>query len=151
MGASKEMFLQMRAEDLSLMYSEDFTKKKAIEVGKKLVDDIFNKGEVDEKKVFSNIARLKEVINSADKTLRERTNFIGSEIVNGVEFTPKAGSKKYNYDEDPIYNELVKKVKDREDLLKTAKGATETIFDSEGIEVPKVSISFDKPSVTIKF
>lgn len=151
MGQSKEMFLQMRAEDLSLMYSEDFTKSKAIEVGKALVNDIFEKGLVDEKKVFSNIARLKEVINSADKALRDRIDFKTTETINGVEFIPKSGAKSLNYNEDPIYNELVEKVKSRELLLKAAKSSKETIFDSDGIEVPVVSESYAKSSITVKF
>lgn len=151
MSASKELFLKMRPNDLAVMYDENFTKSKAIETGKKLVDDLFESGEVDEKKVFSNIVRFKEVFNSADKALRDRIDFKSTETINGVEFIPKNGSKSLNYNEDPFYVELTEKVKERELLLKTAKASKETIFDSEGVEVPRVSESYSKSSITVKF
>lgn len=151
MSASKELFLKMRPNDLAVMYDENFTKSKAIETGKKLVDDLFEFGEVDEKKVFSNIVRFKEVFNSADKALRDRIDFKSTETINGVEFIPKNGSKSLNYNEDPIYVELIERVKERELLLKTAKTSKETIFDGEGIEVPRVSESYSKSSITVKF
>lgn len=141
----------IKAEDLALMYSPEFTKKDAIETGKKLVDDLFEAGEIDELKVFSNIVRLKEVVNSADKAFREKTILLQNISSNGVEFIPKNGAKRLNYYEDPIYNDLVKKVKDREDLLKVAHNSKDVIFDSDGVEVPIVSASFDKSSITVKF
>ena len=125
MGQSKNMLMEMRAEDFALMYSEDFTKSKAQEVGKNLVDKIFDDGELDELKVFSNIVRLKEVVNSADKAFRDRINLIAKDSSNGVEFSPKNGSKKLNYTEDAEYNLRVEAVKQREELLKTAHNSTE--------------------------
>ena len=86
MGQSKNMLMEMRAEDLAIMYSEDFSKSKAQETGKKLVDKIFEDGELDELKVFSNIVRLKEVVNSADKAFRDRISLIVKDSSNGVEF-----------------------------------------------------------------
>jgi len=151
MGASKNMLMDMRAEDFALIYSEDFSKSKATEAGKNLVDSLFDNGEVDELKVWSNIVRLKEVINSADKAFRDRISLNSKDISNGVEFSPKNGSKKLNYTEDPIYNELVSEVKSREELLKVAHNSKDVIFDNDGIEVPKVSASFDKSSITVKF
>lgn len=151
MGQSKNMLMDMRAEDLAIMYSNDFSKAKAVETGKKLVETIFDEGIVDELKVFSNIVRLKEVINSADKAFRDRLTLNVTDSANGVTFTPKNGSKKLNYSEDTFYVELTEKVKEREELLKTAHNSKDVIFDSEGIEVPKVTASFDKSSITIKF
>ena len=45
-----------------------------------------------------------------------------------------------NLEEDPIYKELAEKLKARADLLKLARRSTDPIFDSEGIEVPKVGL-----------
>jgi len=139
------------ANDLAVMYSSEFTKKDAIATGQKLVNDLFEAGEVDELKVFSNIVRLKEVAVSADKAFRERINIPNAISSNGVEFTPKNGSKKLNYTEDIIYNELVAAVKSREELLKVAHNSKDVIYDASGCEVPKVSASFDKSSITVKF
>lgn len=139
------------ASDLAVMYSSEFTKKQAIETGQKLVADLFEAGEVDELKVFSNIVRLKEVVNAADKAFRERINIPSATTSNGVEFTPKNGAKKLQYIEDPIYVSLVEAVKSREELLKVAHNSKDVIFDSDGCEVPKVSAKFDSSSITVKF
>lgn len=141
----------IRAEDLALMYTSDFTKKDAIATGQKLVSDLFEAGEVDEFKVFANIVRLKEVATSADKAFRERICLNIATSSNGVEFTHKNGSKRVNYNEDPIYNELVESVKQREELLKVSLNTKDTIYDKDGADVPKVSVTFDKPSITVKF
>jgi len=143
--------VELSAESFTTMYAPTFTKKDAIATGQKLVNDLFEAGEVDELKVFSNIVRLKEVAVSADKAFRERINIPTAISSNGVEFTPKNGSKKLNYTEDVIYNELVAKVKAREELLKVAHNSKDVIYDGSGCEVPKVSASFDKSSITVKF
>lgn len=139
----------IRIEDLASMYSPTFTKKDAIATGHKLVDDLFEAGEVDELKVFSNIVRLKEVANSADKAFRDRIDIPTAISSNGVEFTPKNGSKRLNYAEDSEWLRLTSLIKAREELLKVAQNST--IADEDGAIVPKVSVSFDKSSITIKF
>jgi uncharacterized protein YjdB len=66
-----------------------------------------------------------------------------------VEFTRKEGAKKLNYSEDLLYSNLQTQLKAREELLKVAQKST--IYDDEGIEVPKVSISYNKDSLMVKF
>lgn len=141
----------LTAESFEVMYSSDFTKKQAEQTGKDLCEKVFSEGLLDEKKVFSNICRLKEVVNSADKAFRERLNIVGVESVNGVEFSAKNGAKRLNYTDDVIYNELAEKLKAREELLKLAHNSKDVIFDSEGCEVPNVSATFSKSSITVKF
>lgn len=141
----------LTAESFEVMYSSDFTKKQAEQVGKDLCDKVFSEGLLDEKKVFSNICRLKEVVNSADKAFRERLNIEGIESINGVDFSHKNGAKRLNYSEDVIYNELAEKLKAREELLKLSHNSKDVIFDSEGCEVPKVTARFDKSIITVKF
>jgi len=143
--------VELSAESFTTMYSSEFTKKDAIATGQKLVNDLFEAGEVDELRVFSNIVRLKEVAVSADKAFRERINIPTAISSNGVEFAPKNGSKRLNYTDDIIYNELVAKVKAREELLKVAHNSKDVIYDCSGCEVPKVSASFDKSSITVNF
>jgi hypothetical protein len=67
-----------------------------------------------------------------------------------VEFTRKDGAKKLNYSEDLVYSNLQTQLKAREELLKVAQKQT-MLFDNEGIEVPKVSISYNKDSLMVKF
>jgi hypothetical protein len=66
-----------------------------------------------------------------------------------VEFTRKEGAKKLNYSEDLLYSNLQTQLKAREELLKVAQKST--IYDDEGVEVPKVSISHNKDSLMVKF
>jgi hypothetical protein len=66
-----------------------------------------------------------------------------------VEFTRKDGAKKLNYSEDLLYSNLQAKLKAREELLKVAQKST--VYDEEGVEVPKVSISYNKDSLVVKF
>lgn len=147
----KSTDLILTGNDLSVMYTESFTKKNATESGLKLVESIIELGEVDEFKVWANIVRLKEVATSADKAFRDKLNLNGEQSSMGVTFTPKNGAKKLNYSEDTIYSELAEKLKSREELLKLAHNSKDVIFDSEGCEVPKVTSYFDKSSITVKF
>lgn len=134
-----------------LIYSHDFSKKQAEETGSKMIEKLFEDGNDDPIQVFSNLARLKTIVDGADKKLRERLNLNGETSYNGVKFTPKSGAKKLNYDEDSVYVQLSEKVKEREKLLKVAHESKDVIFDSEGCEVPKVTATFNKSSITITF
>ncbi|MFA5243681.1 MAG: hypothetical protein WC380_00135 [Pedobacter sp.] len=148
---SKELFFNMRAEEMATMYDHSFTKKDAETTGLNLVKQIFENGEVEPIKVMSNIVRLKAVIDSAEKSFRERLSLQNADSWNGVTFTPKNGSEKLNLSEDPVYAELEAKLKERGELVKLATKSKDTIFDSDGCEVPKVSSTFNKASITITF
>lgn len=39
----------------------------------------------------------------------------------------------------------------REELLKVAIKSNESIYDSEGVEVPKVSVKYSAGSLTVKY
>jgi hypothetical protein len=143
--------LDLRAEDLATMYDHSFTKKKATAAGEGLVTELFERGEVEPIRVFSNIVRLKQVIDSAEKAFRERLQLNSADSYNGVTFTPKNGSEKLNYSEDAVYAGLEVKLKDRGELVKLATKSRELIFDSEGCEVPKVGSTWSKSSIVVSF
>lgn len=134
-----------------LIYSHDFSKKQAEQSGIEMIDRLFSDGEQDPILVFSNLARLKAIIDSADKKLREKLSLTQETSWNGVKFSPKNGPKRLNYKEDDVYSNLSEKLKDREKLLKLAHESKDVIYDSDGCEVPKVSCTFDKSSITITF
>lgn len=148
MGASSEQFLQLRAGEVANLYAQDFTKKEAIATGKKMIEDLLESGESDKLQVMANIARLKEVVNSADSELRkhlpnEKTTCFG------VTFNPVNGGSTVNYSEDPIYLQLEKDLKARQELLKLAQ--KQDVIDVYGNDVPKVSTTPRKSSITITF
>ena len=134
-----------------VMYAPDFTKKQAEQTGINLINKLFEEGNQTPVQFYSNIARLKSVIDSADRAFRDRLNLTQPDSYNGVLFTPKNGAESLNYDEDDIYVLLENKLKQRQELLKMASKSDEIIFDSEGCEVPKVSKKFNKSSIVITF
>ena len=134
-----------------VMYAPDFTKKQAEQTGLDLVSKIFEDGDESAIQVYSNIARLKSVIDSADKAFRDRLNLNSADSYNGVTFTPKNGAESLNYSEDDVYAGLESKLKQRSELLKVASKSDDPIFDSDGCEVPKVSKKFNKSSIVITF
>jgi hypothetical protein len=151
MITSKELFFDMRSEEMETIYSPDFTKKKAEQTGIDLINRMFEAGDKTPIQFYSNIARLKVVIDAADKAFRDRVTLNTADSYNGVTFTPKNGAESLNYSDDDIYASLEGKLKQRAELLKVASKSDDPIFDSEGCEVPKVSKKFNKSSIVITF
>lgn len=144
----KLQFFEMRAEQMATMYDASFTKKEAIATGKRMVDNLLESGEVDKMQFTSNLARLFEVVNSAMTEIRKHLPE-EKQTINGVEFTPVNGGNTINYSDDPIYNSLKKDLDDRVELLKLSQ--KQDIIDAYGNDVPKVSTTPRKSSITIKF
>ncbi len=147
---SKEGFFLMRAEQVATMYDPMFTKKDAKQQGVNLVKQVLDEGNASLHDVMANIARLKEVVNSADAELRKH---LPEEKLThlGVTFTPKNGGETINYTDDEVYAELKEKLQARADKLKLAHKSKDLIYDNEGVEVPKVSTTPRKDSITITF
>lgn len=139
----------MRAEEMVTMYEPTFTKKEAIQTGVKLVTDLLESGAVDKLQFMANLCRLKEVVNAADAEMRNHLP-LEKQTVYGVEFTPVNGGNTINYSEDDVWVELKAKLATRESLLKVAQSGQE-FYDENGVQVPKVSTTPRKSSITIKF
>jgi hypothetical protein len=146
---SKDLYFEFKAEQMATMYAPTFTKKEALLTGKRMVDDLLEKGEVDPLQVWTNVCRLKEVANSADATFRDKVEILEKTVINGVEFTPTNGGNTVNYSEDEIYNQLKADLDARVELLKLAQ--KQTIIDAYGNDVPKVGTTPRKSSTAIKF
>jgi hypothetical protein len=50
-----------------------------------------------------------------------------------------------------MWQQLKHKLSQREELLKIALKSDEPIYDSEGVEVPKVSVKFASDSLAVKY
>jgi predicted HTH transcriptional regulator len=150
MGASSEAFLQLREQDIVTLYDATFTKKEAQKTGLNLASQIINGGEVSKHEALANLVRLNEVISNAITEIKESVIFDKVTVL-GVEFTPTNGRIMYNFKEDYLWNELNNKLKQREELLKVALKSDDIIFDSDGVEVTKVTTTNSKSSLTIKF
>jgi hypothetical protein len=148
MGANSETFLELRAQDFVTMYDASFTKKEAQKVGLKLVTDLLDNGNVDKMEFIANLARLSEVVGTAMTEARKHITE-EKQTVMGVEFTPVNGGNTINYSEDPIYQQLKADLDARAELLKLAQ--KQDLIDAYGNDVPRVSTTPRKSSITIKF
>lgn len=146
---SKEIFELMRAEQMASLYDSTFTKKEAVKTGEILVKDALENGTVDKMQLFANLARMNEVISSAVTTCRNEIEILEKTTSLGVEFNPTIGGNTINYSDDEIWCELKKCLDERTEQLKMAQ--KQPTFDAYGNEVPKVSVTPRKSSITIKF
>ena len=146
MGQTSELFLQMRQFEA---FELTATKKSILENAESFTKIVKESGEITKEeflaKSLRNASFWGEVSDISKKDFSEKTSFYG------VEITPMNGKKMIQYQEDPIYKELEKQLKQREELLKTALNQSEPMYDSEGIEVPKVSVKYAKDSIQVKF
>lgn len=145
---SKLQFFEFRAEEMATMYDSTFTKKDAIITGKRMVDNVIESGNVGKVELISNVVRLKAVIDTIESELR---NVLPHEKIkiNGVEFNPVDGGNTINYSDDEIWCELKRCLDERTEQLKLAQ--KQDTFDAYGNQVPKVSTTPRKSSITIKF
>lgn len=148
MGATGEMFLQMRANEIVQMYDSSFTKKEAIKTGTDLALNVFESGEVSPAEVLANLSRLKWVIDAAETTMRSKLEIYDKQIILGLEFNYVNGGNTINYSDDEIYSTIKADLDARTEQLKMAQ--KQDTFDAYGNQVPKVSTTPRKSSITIK-
>jgi hypothetical protein len=147
---SKNQFLELREQEVANLYPATFTKKEAIKTGQNLAQNIIDGGNVSKHTALANLVRLNEVISNAIGVLKDAVKDIKANEM-GIEFNPTNGRQMIQYSEDPIYAEIQKQLKDREELLKVALKTDSPFYDSEGIEVPKVSVKYASDSLNIKY
>lgn len=143
---SKQLFELMREQE---SFPIHFGKKDYISRGKEIVNEVIQNGEIDKIEFWTKVAKIKETINAMDSQLREQITLTEKTTLNGVEFNPVQGGVSINYEEDEVYREFKKQLKEREELLKLAQRME--VPDMYGNIVPKVSTTPRKSSITIKF
>jgi len=148
MGASSEMFLELRANEIVQMYDSTFTKKEAVQTGVKLAENVFDSGEVSPAEVLANLSRLKWVVDAAETTMRSKLEIYDKQIILGLEFNYVNGGNTINYADDEIYSTIKADLDARTEQLKMAQ--KQDTFDAYGNQVPKVSTTPRKSSITIK-
>jgi hypothetical protein len=150
MERTEDMFLEMREADIVSLYDATFTKKEAIKTGQNLAQNIIDNGNVSKHEALANLVRLQEVVNNAVSLLKDSVSDEKVSLL-GVEFTPMNGRSMPQFSEDEVWQDLSKKLKQREELLKVAMKSDEPIYDNDGVEVPKISCNYSKSSLNIKW
>ena len=145
---SKDLFLQLREQEIATMYENTFSKKDAILTGKRMVDNLIENGNVNKHEFSSGIFRMFEVLQSAVIEIRKHLPHEAYEC-NGMTFTPVEGGNTINYSECKIYCTLKSDLDARVELLKLAQ--KQPMIDLYGNDVPRVGTTPRKSSVTIKY
>jgi type III secretory pathway component EscV len=149
MGATKNLMMLMQEQEVST--NNFLPTKKELELSSKtFAKNLIDSGEIDKYEAFAQAVRMSkalEVITDEIKTAlpREKHTFFG------IELTPVSGRSMIQFQEDEYWQDLKNKLTQREELLKTALKSDSPIYDSEGVEVPKVSVKYASDSITVKY
>ena len=147
MGASKNLLMLMQDKELS----NAFPSKKEIQLNaKKFVSEILESGNVDKTELFTQAVRINEALAIVTESLKNEMPLENFEAF-GIKGTYRNGGDTLNYKEDPIYSDIQKELKEREELLKVAYKSSNEIYDESGFLVPKVSSTPKKSSLTINY
>ena len=146
---SKDLFMAMREQEIA---TNDFlpSKKEIIASSEKFAKELLDSGENNPQELFAQALRLNEALTTITKTIKAGLPDEDFEAF-GLKAKFKNGGKKLVLTDDPIYSEMAKKLKERAELLKVAYNTESEIYDADGIEVPKVSVTYIKDSLTINY
>jgi len=146
---SKHLFELMQQQSIA---TDNFLPNKTeIEFSsKQFAKNLIEAGEIDKFEAFAQAERLAlataNVRDEIKKHLpREKHSFFG------IEITPVTGRTMIQFQDDLVWAELKEKLSQREELLKVALKIEEPFYDSEGCEVPKVSVKYAADSLTVKY
>ena len=144
---SKQLFELMRMSELQ---NEFPTKKQIQTASSNMIADVLDQGNHNPLELYSQAVRINEALAVVTGVLKESLPKEKFEAF-GLKGVYAEGGETLNYTDDPIYADILSELKEREELLKAAYKTKCEIYDSEGIEVPKVSSTPRKGSLRITF
>ena len=146
---SKDLFMLMREQEVKT--ANFLPNKKELELSsKKFAKNLVESGEYDIYELVAQSERYKLAISEINAILKDKLPK-EKHIAFGIEFNPMNGRKMIQFSDDPVWFEISNKLKKREELLKVALNSDDEIYDSEGVQVPKVSVNYAKDSLAVKF
>ena len=149
MGANSNLFLMLQEQSVE---TNNFlpTKKEIQLSAKSFVSNLLDAGQTDKMELYAQAVRINEALQIVTDELKNSIPQENFEAF-GIKGTYRAGGETLNYKEDAVYLELESKLKERAELIKVATKSKDTIYDSEGVEVTKVSSTQRKSSLAITF
>lgn len=126
------------------------TKKEIQTTTKNFAKNIIESGDFNKQEIYSQVIRLKETFNTLESEIKNSLTQESFEAF-GLKGVFSNGGDKLQYTDDKTYSDILKDLKDREELLKTAYKSKKPIYDDEGVEVPKVSSKPIKSSLKISY
>jgi hypothetical protein len=149
MGANKNLFLMLQEQ--SVETNNFLPSKKEIQLSaKSFVSNLLDAGSSDKMELYAQAVRINEALQIVTDELKNSIPQENFEAF-GIKGTYRNGGSTPNYSEDEKWQQLKQALTDREMLLKVAQKSNDTIYDSEGCEVPKVSENIRKSSLSITF
>ena len=149
MGANSNLFLMLQEQ--SVETNNFLPSKKEIQLSaKSFVSNLLEAGQTDKMELYAQAVRINEALQIVTDELKNSIPQENFEAF-GIKGTYRAGGETLNYKEDYVYAELEQKLKERAELIKVATKSKDTIYDSEGVEVTKVSSTQRKSSLAITF
>lgn len=149
MGANSNLFLMLQEQSVE---TNNFlpTKKEIQLSAKSFVSNLLDAGTTDKMELYAQAVRINEALQIVTDELKNSIPQENFEAF-GIKGTYRSGGETLNYKEDLVYAELEAKLKERAELIKVATKSKDTIYDSEGVEVTKVSSTQRKSSLAISF
>lgn len=135
--------------DIKNAFEPTVTKKQCKEIAKQIAAKTIEDGEMTPAEALGQLTRMEVIVSEAKAAIKPHIE--ADAYGAGISFTLQSGRKMAQWADDPVYAEMQKKLKERESLLKAALNSSESIYDSEGIEVPKVSLKFAADSIVARF
>lgn len=149
MGANSNLFLMLQEQ--SVETNNFLPSKKEIQLSaKSFVSNLLDAGQTDKMELYAQAVRINEALQIVTDELKNSIPQENFEAF-GIKGTYRSGGESLNYKEDYVYAELESKLKERAELIKVATKSKDTIYDSEGVEVTKVSSTQRKSSLAITF
>ena len=149
MGANSNLFLMLQEQ--SVETNNFLPSKKEIQLSaKSFVSNFLDAGQTDKMELYAQAVRINEALQIVTDELKNSIPQENFEAF-GIKGMYRSGGETLNYKEDFIYAELEAKLKERAELIKVATKSKDTIYDSEGVEVTKVSSTPRKSSLAISF
>lgn len=149
MKSSKDLFLQMREQEI---ITDNFlpTKKEIQQQSLFFIKNMVESGEENIQERYAQARCLKEAVDVIESELKKALPDENFEAY-GIRATYRNGGSVANYSDDPIYEDIKNQLDNRKELLDTALKIDIPFYDSEGIEVPKVSKTERKSSLSVSF
>ncbi|WP_394749564.1 hypothetical protein [Spongiimicrobium salis] len=149
MGQTKDLFMMMREEEVATSHFLP-TKKELKKSSNAFAQSLIDSGDHNPHEIYAQALRLKEAVCEIESVLKQALGQESFEAF-GLTASYRSGGDTINFKEDEMIQILEKKLSDRKDLLKTAMKSEDVIYDSEGVEVPKVSTTPKKSSLAVSF
>lgn len=125
--------------------------KKELELSSKtFAKNLIEAGEINKVEAFTQAERLVTAISNVRDELKASLPR-EKQIAFGMEINHVNGRQMIQFSEDELWSDLNRRLKEREEVLKTSLKQTEPLYDSDGCEIPKVSIKYAADSLTVKY